>query len=85
MAKTKPLTKQEFLEAMYTTMKMLIRFKNPLFLIKQIIEAHRGTIEVESTYGRGTKFTITLPLATKEQIESSANSDSIRETPKHET
>ena len=56
-----------------------------LWIIKQIIEAHRGTIEVESTYGRGTKFTITLPLATKEQIESSANSDSIRETPKHET
>jgi len=34
--KVKPLTKQEFLEAMYTTMKMLIRFKNPLFLIKQV-------------------------------------------------
>lgn len=32
----KPLTRQEFLEAMYTTMKMLIRFKNPLFLVKQV-------------------------------------------------
>jgi len=38
MAKTRPLTKQEFLEAMYTTMKMLIRFKNPLFLIKQVAD-----------------------------------------------
>jgi len=38
MVKAKQLTKQEFLEAMYTTMKMLIRFKNPLFLIKQVAD-----------------------------------------------
>lgn len=31
-------------------------------IIKKIIEAHHGTIEVESTYGEGSTFTITLPI-----------------------
>lgn len=32
-----------------------------LALVKHIVEAHRGTIGVTSTVGRGTTFTITLP------------------------
>lgn len=32
-----------------------------LFIVKQIIEQHNGTIEVESTVGEGTCFTIVLP------------------------
>ena len=32
---------------------------------RQIIEAHRGRIRVESTLGRGTAFTIRLPVATQ--------------------
>jgi len=39
-----------------------------LSIIKQIIEAHNGTIEVESTYGKGTTFKITLPIATEDQL-----------------
>jgi signal transduction histidine kinase len=33
---------------------------------RQIIEAHRGRIRVESTVGKGTQFTIKLPVARKE-------------------
>lgn len=34
-----------------------------LFACRQIIEAHRGRIRVESTVGRGTCFTLKLPIA----------------------
>jgi len=34
-----------------------------LSLVKEIIEKHDGTIEVESEYGKGTDFTFTLPIA----------------------
>jgi signal transduction histidine kinase len=40
-----------------------------LWMIKQIVEAHHGTIIAESSYGQGTKFSIALPLATKEQLQ----------------
>lgn len=33
-----------------------------LFIVKRIIEAHGGKIEVESKYGTGSKFSFSLPL-----------------------
>ena len=33
-----------------------------LSVVKNLIEAHQGTIEVESELGKGTTFTIILPI-----------------------
>lgn len=40
-----------------------------LYITKSIIDLHAGKIFVESTLGKGSKFTCTLPIATAESIE----------------
>jgi two-component system sporulation sensor kinase C len=37
-----------------------------LYVVREIIAAHHGTIDVQSTPGRGTTFTVTLPLVAME-------------------
>jgi signal transduction histidine kinase len=36
-----------------------------LSIVKQLVELHSGKITVSSTHGRGTEFTVTLPLNCK--------------------
>lgn len=38
-----------------------------LWIVRQIVERHHGTIHVESSPGRGSLFTVRLPLGYKEQ------------------
>jgi signal transduction histidine kinase len=46
-----------------------------LAVVKRIVEAHAGNIEVESEVGRGTRFIVTLPLARDAgEAESARNS-----------
>ena len=33
-----------------------------LFVVQQIMQAHKGTIEIDSTVGQGTQVTLTIPL-----------------------
>jgi len=33
-----------------------------LFVVQQIVQAHKGTIEIDSTVGEGTQVTLTIPL-----------------------
>jgi signal transduction histidine kinase len=44
-----------------------------LFLAKKLIEAHQGTIEVESAEGKGTSFIITLPVVPTETANPQSN------------
>ena len=51
-----------------------------LFITKSIVESHKGKIWAESELGKGSTFTITLPVATPEDItqnEQKANSTSL--------
>ncbi|HZH04022.1 MAG TPA: ATP-binding protein, partial [Myxococcaceae bacterium] len=36
-----------------------------LYIVRHLIEAHEGTVSVESSHGRGTTFTLTLPRSAK--------------------
>ena len=47
-----------------------------LYQCKTIVEAHEGTIEVESSQGVGTSFIVKLPLA-QEQIESQSHTSHV--------
>ena len=39
-----------------------------LALVRGIVDMHGGTVDVQSTFGEGSTFTVTLPLATEEEL-----------------
>ncbi|MCS3380965.1 ATP-binding protein, partial [Bacillus velezensis] len=38
-----------------------------LSIVRQLVEMHKGTIDIDSEKGKGTTFTIRLPLNTKNE------------------
>ena len=45
-----------------------------LTITRQVIKQHGGTLEVDSTPGQGTTFTIRIPLASESGLEEGAQS-----------
>jgi signal transduction histidine kinase len=59
-------------EPMFTTKRMGTGAGLGLAICEQIVRQHAGTIQVESTLGRGTRFTIVFPLDCREKLEVTA-------------
>lgn len=76
-------TLQRIFEPMFTTKRLGTGAGLGLAISDQIIRQHNGSIRAESEPGRGTRFTITLPVDCREQIETEAGAarDSKIESP----
>jgi signal transduction histidine kinase len=67
-----PDTLQRIFEPMFTTKRMGTGAGLGLAISDQIVRQHRGSIRAESEVGRGTRFTIVLPVDCREQIEATS-------------
>jgi len=56
-----------------------------LAITKEIVERHNGTIWVESEFGKGSKFTFTLPIYSTEELFRKYVNDGIEEASKNNT
>lgn len=64
-----PETLSRVFEPMFTTKRMGTGAGLGLAICDQVVRQHAGSIQVESEPGRGTRFTITLPLDFREKSE----------------
>ncbi|HET7099565.1 MAG TPA: ATP-binding protein [Terriglobia bacterium] len=62
-------TLQRIFEPMFTTKRLGTGTGLGLAISDQIIRQHKGSIRADSEPGRGTRFTITLPVDCREQVE----------------
>ena len=63
-------TLQRIFEPMFTTKKLGTGAGLGLAISDQIVRQHKGSIRAESEPGRGTRFTIVLPVDCRAQTES---------------
>ena len=66
-------TLMRIFEPMFTTKRLGTGAGLGLAISDQIIRQHKGSIRAESKTGRGTRFTITLPVDCREQSEAKAD------------
>ena len=52
-----------------------------LFYVKELVQMHKGTVEVESELHRGTTFTVTIPIAKKYYTDNERTKQQITENP----
>ncbi|HKT11480.1 MAG TPA: ATP-binding protein [Terriglobia bacterium] len=69
-------TLQRIFEPMFTTKRLGTGAGLGLAISDQIIRQHKGTIRAESEPGRGTRFTIILPVDCREQLQAEAGAAS---------
>ena len=52
-----------------------------LAVVRELVEAHDGTVELQSTPGRGTLFRVTLPALRRERVQAPVRSRALASAP----